>query len=219
MQSQSFKNVKKIWGEDPQTPLHLPKLSMTVQINHKKLYYNYYTSGKLLTLKFKFHVKSSDTPTPPPPTSDASLRPGPPRGWRGSGANFFQGPYFKFFSGRVRCNCFPGILYQFFIPNFCTQPKKTNILPFARKYLTHKMTGALQKFFRGSQRLGARGNLPPCPPSRRPWLRFWLDWTTCVHTTLSQFVYKLNQHSCACKPKIFRIEQRNLNEKHSNLLF
>jgi hypothetical protein len=51
-------------GEDPQTPLWartpapppplLTKLSMTVQINHKKLYYNYYTSGKFLTLKFKF---------------------------------------------------------------------------------------------------------------------------------------------------------------------
>jgi hypothetical protein len=53
-------------------PPFLPKLSMRVPINHKKLYYNYYTSGKFLTLKFKFHVKSSDIP--PPQTSDASQR-------------------------------------------------------------------------------------------------------------------------------------------------
>jgi hypothetical protein len=33
---------------------------MTVEINQKKLYYNYYTSGKLIKLNFKF-------PTPPPP--------------------------------------------------------------------------------------------------------------------------------------------------------
>jgi hypothetical protein len=48
---------------------------MTVQINRKKLYYNYYTSGKFLTLKFKFEVKSFDIPSPPPQTSDALLRP------------------------------------------------------------------------------------------------------------------------------------------------
>ena len=29
-------------------------LSVTVEINQKKLYYNYYTSGKFLTLKVKF---------------------------------------------------------------------------------------------------------------------------------------------------------------------
>jgi hypothetical protein len=32
----------KVSGDPPL----LPKISMTVQINHKKLYYNYYTSGK-----------------------------------------------------------------------------------------------------------------------------------------------------------------------------
>jgi hypothetical protein len=37
---------------------------MTVEINQKKLYYNHYTSGKFLILKFKFKVKSSDTPLP-----------------------------------------------------------------------------------------------------------------------------------------------------------
>ena len=60
-------------GEDPKTPF-LPKLSMTVQINHKKLYYNYYSAGKFLTFNFKFLVKSPDTPMHPP-TSDASLCP------------------------------------------------------------------------------------------------------------------------------------------------
>jgi hypothetical protein len=38
---------------------------MRLPINHKKLYYNYYTSGKFLTLKFKFQVKSSNIPPPP----------------------------------------------------------------------------------------------------------------------------------------------------------
>jgi hypothetical protein len=40
MQSRSFKNAK--FSDPP----FLRKLSMTVEINHKKLYYNYYTSGK-----------------------------------------------------------------------------------------------------------------------------------------------------------------------------
>jgi hypothetical protein len=35
---------------------------MTVEINQKKLYYNYYTSGKFSTLKFRFQVKSSPPP-------------------------------------------------------------------------------------------------------------------------------------------------------------
>jgi hypothetical protein len=43
---------------------------MTVEINQKRLYYNYYTSNKFLTLKFKFQINP-----PPPPTSGASLRP------------------------------------------------------------------------------------------------------------------------------------------------
>jgi hypothetical protein len=37
---------------------------MAVEINQKELYYNYYTPGKFLTLKFKFQVKSSDTLSP-----------------------------------------------------------------------------------------------------------------------------------------------------------
>jgi hypothetical protein len=32
----------------PPNPRFLLKLSMTVQVNHKKLYYNYYTLGKYL---------------------------------------------------------------------------------------------------------------------------------------------------------------------------
>jgi hypothetical protein len=36
-------------GEDPQTPVFARNVaSMTVQVNHKKLYYNYYTLGKYL---------------------------------------------------------------------------------------------------------------------------------------------------------------------------
>ena len=68
MQSWSFKNLK-IFSEPP----FLWTLGMTVEINQKKLYYNYYTSGKFLTLKFKFQVKPPAPP--PPPTSNASLRP------------------------------------------------------------------------------------------------------------------------------------------------
>ena len=48
-------------GGPPDHPFLL-KLSITMEINHKKPYYNYYTSGKFLTLKFKFQGKSSDTP-------------------------------------------------------------------------------------------------------------------------------------------------------------
>jgi hypothetical protein len=39
---------------------------MTVEINQKKLYYNYKISGKFLTLKFKFQIKSPDTRLPHP---------------------------------------------------------------------------------------------------------------------------------------------------------
>jgi hypothetical protein len=31
----------------------------------------------------------------------ATVRAGPPRGCRGPGANFFRGPYFKIFSGKI----------------------------------------------------------------------------------------------------------------------
>jgi hypothetical protein len=52
------------WGSSD-TPF-LRKISMTVEINEKKLYYNYYTSDKFLTLKFKFQVKPPPPPPPPP---------------------------------------------------------------------------------------------------------------------------------------------------------
>jgi hypothetical protein len=68
MQYWSFKNVN-IGGGGADPPF-LWKLSMTVEINQKELYCNYYTSGKFLT--FKFQVKSSATLLP---TSDASLCP------------------------------------------------------------------------------------------------------------------------------------------------
>jgi hypothetical protein len=61
------------------------KLSMTVEINQKELYYNCYTSsGKFLTLKFKLQVKSSDLP----PTSDTSLCP-----WRSVQSPYNTEPY------------------------------------------------------------------------------------------------------------------------------
>jgi hypothetical protein len=53
-------------GGGPSDPPFFRKFSMTVAINQKKFYYNYYTSGKFLALKFKFQVKFSDTPPPHP---------------------------------------------------------------------------------------------------------------------------------------------------------
>jgi hypothetical protein len=50
-------------GEDP-NPRFLLKLSMTVQVNHKKLYYNYYTLGKYL---LKILISSKILLQPPPP--------------------------------------------------------------------------------------------------------------------------------------------------------
>jgi hypothetical protein len=55
----SFKNSKNVLG-----PHFLRKLSMAVDTNQKKLYYSHYTPRKFLILKFKFQVKSSDTPSP-----------------------------------------------------------------------------------------------------------------------------------------------------------
>jgi hypothetical protein len=72
MELQKCKNISE--GGPPHPPL-LRKLTMALQINQKKLYYNYYTSDKFLTLKFKFQVKSSDNPPPPPPTTDTLLCP------------------------------------------------------------------------------------------------------------------------------------------------
>ena len=58
------------WGGPPNPRFRL-KLSMTVQVNHKKLYYNYYT----YLLKIQISVKILRQPPPPPPTSNALLRP------------------------------------------------------------------------------------------------------------------------------------------------
>ena len=60
--------MQKFSGGGPSDPPpFFRKFSMTVAINQKKFYYNYYTSGKFLALKFKFQVKFSDTPPPSPP--------------------------------------------------------------------------------------------------------------------------------------------------------
>jgi hypothetical protein len=40
--------MEQFSGGGPPNPRFLPKLSMTVQVNHKKLYYNYCTLGKYL---------------------------------------------------------------------------------------------------------------------------------------------------------------------------
>ena len=40
--------MEQFSGGGPPNPRFLPKLSMTLQVNHKKLYYNYYTLGKYL---------------------------------------------------------------------------------------------------------------------------------------------------------------------------
>ena len=117
-----------------------------------------------------------------------SMLPGLPRAWRGPGANFFRGPYFKNFYRKkifgqqpppppcrqlyfpneyvvIAFNCF----FQFFIPNFGTLPNKNPIsCPLHRNISPKKMTGAQQKISRGPQNLGAQENPPPLPPSPPP---------------------------------------------------
>ena len=65
-------------GGGPRNPRFFLKLSMTVQVNRKKLYYNYYTLVKYL-LKIQISGKilrqpAHPPPPPPPQTSDALLR-------------------------------------------------------------------------------------------------------------------------------------------------
>jgi hypothetical protein len=49
-------------GGGPPNPRFLPKLSMTVKVNHKKLYYNYYTLDKYL---LKIQISSKILRQPP----------------------------------------------------------------------------------------------------------------------------------------------------------
>ena len=71
--SRASKMEQFFGGGPPNNPCFLPKLSMTVQVNHKKLYYNYHTLGKYL-LKIQISGKILRQPdNPPPPTSDALL--------------------------------------------------------------------------------------------------------------------------------------------------
>jgi hypothetical protein len=68
--------MEQFSGGGPPNPRFLPKLSMTVQVNHKKvkkLYYNYYTLGKYL-LRIQISDKILRQPPPSHPTSDALLR-------------------------------------------------------------------------------------------------------------------------------------------------
>ena len=71
--SPSASKMEQFSGGGPQNPRSLPKLSMTVQVNHKKLYYNYNTLGTYL-LKIQISCKILRQPPPPSPTSDALLR-------------------------------------------------------------------------------------------------------------------------------------------------
>ena len=58
--------MEQFSGGGPPNPRFLPKLSMTVKVNHKKLYYNYYTQlGKYL-LKIQISSKILQQPPPPP---------------------------------------------------------------------------------------------------------------------------------------------------------
>ena len=55
--------MEQFSGGGPPNPRFLPKLSMTVKVNHKKLYYNYYTLGKYL---LKIQISSKILRQPPP---------------------------------------------------------------------------------------------------------------------------------------------------------
>ena len=57
--------MEQFSGGAPPNPSFLPKLNMTVKVNHKKLYYNYYTLGKYL-LKIQISSKILRQPPPPP---------------------------------------------------------------------------------------------------------------------------------------------------------
>ena len=57
--------MQQFSGGGPPNPRFLPKLSMTVKVNHKKLYYNYYTLGKYL-LKIQISSKILRPPHPLP---------------------------------------------------------------------------------------------------------------------------------------------------------
>ena len=65
--------MEQFSGGGPPNPRFLPKLSMTVQVNHKKLYYNYNTLIGTYLLKIQISGKILRQP-PPPPTLDALLR-------------------------------------------------------------------------------------------------------------------------------------------------
>jgi hypothetical protein len=67
--------MEQFSGEGPPNPRFLPKLSrpMTVQVNYKKLYYNYNTLGTYLLI-IQISGKILRQPPPPSPTLDALLR-------------------------------------------------------------------------------------------------------------------------------------------------
>jgi hypothetical protein len=61
--------MEQFSGGGPPNPRFLPKLSMTVLVNHKKvkkLYYNYYTLGKYLLIQISDKILRQPPPPPPP---------------------------------------------------------------------------------------------------------------------------------------------------------
>jgi hypothetical protein len=94
----------------------------------------------------------------------------------GAWGKFFKGPLFQnFFRTTIppspRRQLFrekifrPSTLPQFFIPNFGTLPKKTNFLPFARKYFFQKNDWGPTKNFQGPPEPGGPGQFVPPPPA------------------------------------------------------
>jgi hypothetical protein len=90
------------------------------------------------------------------------------------GKFFFRAPISKKFSEtffrtstlQLFASAFTSIFHNKF--GYFAQKKQISC-PLRENIWPKKMTGAQQKFSRGPQNLGARGNLPPLPPpSRRP---------------------------------------------------
>jgi hypothetical protein len=75
---------------------------------------------------------------------------------------------------------FPAPLSQFFIPHLGILPKKSNILPFAQKYLTQKNYCGPTKIFWGPGAI-----CPPCPPLGSPKLG---QLTKSAHAILAQLL-------------------------------
>jgi hypothetical protein len=65
------------------------------------------------------------------------------------------------FSGRVRCNCFPGTISFFYAKFWYLAQKNSHLVLCAEIFNTQKRLGPNKKFSGAPSTLGARGNLPP----------------------------------------------------------